>query len=188
MDRDEQIREGFKKLAAKVGPSCTLLGTVQSVDEDEMTCVLYDEDSDLEFEDVRLRPVLDGKESITQFPKEGTWGLAIRLEDEDDWMLIAAGEIDKWRMKIGDSTIEVTDSGIVFNGGSLGGLIKIAELKNQLDKVTQILSAILSVMNGTTITEAGSGAPSSLQIALKTALTGKGTPDYSNIEDTKVTH
>lgn len=118
MDKDELIREGIKKLGGKTGPTCTMLGTVKSVNQEEYTCVIYDEDTDTEEPDVRLRPVLDGSESITTFPKVGSWALAIRIEDDEDWMLVAAGEIDKWEMKIGTTRIKQDATGLVIQKGS----------------------------------------------------------------------
>lgn len=83
----------------------TLMGKVKSVDENEMTCVI--DDDGFEIPEVRLRPALDGKESLTIFPKPGSWSLAVRLEDTDEWMLIAAGEVDKYRIKQNDLVFEM---------------------------------------------------------------------------------
>jgi hypothetical protein len=77
---------------------------------------------------------------------------------------------------------------ILFNGGENGGLIKIESLKSELDKVNQILDAILQIINGTPIPEPGNGANSALQTALSAVLTGKQTPTYSEIENEKIKH
>ncbi len=83
MATEEQIREGFQKLAQKFGPAVSNIAIVKSVDEAKATCVLIDEDEQ-EYLDVRLRPVLNGKQSFLQVPKVGTYVLAIRIEDDDD--------------------------------------------------------------------------------------------------------
>lgn len=94
MSKQEETRELLKKFIKGHGPKGnTMLATVTSVNEGEFTCVLDDDGA--EYEDVRLRPVLDGNESITVFPKVGTWALAVRIEEEEDWMVIAVGEADK---------------------------------------------------------------------------------------------
>lgn len=116
MGKQDEIREALAHHAKRFGPSATMLATVQSVDDANFTCVL--EEDELIYEDVRLRPVLDGNESLTIFPKVGTWCLAVRLEDEEDWMAIAFGEMDKWRFKIGTVEYEATANGHVIKRGS----------------------------------------------------------------------
>lgn len=100
MGKKEEIRAKLAELASLYGPANTLLAKVKSVNEAEFTCVLEDDDdAELVYDDVRLRPVLDGNESVTLVPKIGTWALAIRMEDDEDWMLLAAGEMEKIIMK-----------------------------------------------------------------------------------------
>lgn len=87
-----------------------------------------------------------------------------------------------------DKAFFVVGGVIQFNGGEFGGLTKTLELQLQLDKTNQLLTALLTVINGAPIPEPGSGSPSALQIALKTALVGQELGDYSNIENTSIIH
>ena len=114
MGKEEQIRELLDARAARFGPQPTILATVQSVDELEATCVLYDEETDLEYHDVRLRPVINGKESLTVFPKAGSWCLVVRIEGTEEWMITAYTEIDSWRLKIGDAIMEQDADGLLI--------------------------------------------------------------------------
>ncbi|MDR0628854.1 MAG: hypothetical protein LBG24_04315 [Treponema sp.] len=75
-----------------------------------------------------------------------------------------------------------------LNGTDNGGMVKVRELQNQLQKNNRILSALLSVVRGTPISEAGNGSPSSLQAALATALADTQVGDFSNIPSDKVFH
>ena len=81
---------------------------MKSVDEENATCVLVDEDEQ-EFLDVRLRPVLTGKQSFLQIPKIGSFVLAVRIEDDDDWMVIAQDETDKFLWVTPTAKIEVSE-------------------------------------------------------------------------------
>lgn len=81
-----------------------------------------------------------------------------------------------------------TAGAIQFNDGSYGGLTKTPTLRDQLNKNNELLSAILDVLNGAPIDEPGSGAPSALQIALRTAIAGKPLGDFSDIENEIITH
>jgi hypothetical protein len=118
LGKSEEIRSRLLEWVAKAGPRPTLLGKVKSVNESEKTCVLYDDDTKLDYNDVRLRPVLDGKESITIFPKTGTWALAVRIESEDDWMIVAVGEVAKWSLGVGTATIEQDSNGLLIQKGN----------------------------------------------------------------------
>lgn len=132
MGREEQIRQLLDERAARVGPSPTMLATVKSVNEGEATCVLYDEETALDYYDVRLRPVINGKESITIYPKAGSWCLAVRLENTEEWAVVACSEADKWRLKIGDAIVEQDATGLL--------------IKKQNDTLLQALELIVQAV------------------------------------------
>lgn len=137
-EKAELIRQGLQHLGKKVGPVQTMLAQVESIDEDAATCVL-DEDG-LLVNDVRLRPVLNGKESITIYPKPGCWVLAVRIEDDEDWMVVAADEVDKYRLKVGDTELEVKDGFLVKRGEDT--------LKEVLQLIIEAVSVVV-VLQGT---------------------------------------
>ncbi len=113
MATPEQIREKLKEIAKNDGPAVSNIATVQSVDETKATCVLVDEDGQ-EIFDVRLRPVLTGKKSFILVPKLKSLVLAVRIEDDDDWMVIAADEIEKIGYYIGNTIVEIDATGFLF--------------------------------------------------------------------------
>ena len=83
----------------------------------------------------------------------------------------------------------ITSSGTMkLNDGSLGGLTKTPELQKQLNKTNDLLNAMIKIINGTVITEAGNGATSALQKALSGAISSLQLGDYSQIENTDITH
>ncbi|TDX86173.1 hypothetical protein [Epilithonimonas xixisoli] len=108
MATEEQLREGLQEMAKRFGPAVSNIAIVKSVDEENATCVLIDED-DQEFLDVRLRPVLTGKQSFLQVPKVGSFVLAIRIEDDDDWLVIAQDETEKFLWITPTAKIEVSE-------------------------------------------------------------------------------
>lgn len=77
---------------------------------------------------------------------------------------------------------------ILIDNGQNGGLIKINKLVAELEKINEILNGLLSVINGTPLPTATTGLPDVLQVALKTALIGKQTPVYTDIENEKIKH
>jgi len=76
---------------------------------------------------------------------------------------------------------------IEINGSDFGGLIKIEELKTQLQKNTAILQGLLGTLK-TPITEPGNGSPSAFQATLITAIGALQAGNFSNIENKKVVH
>lgn len=154
MGLHEDIREALFNLAAKVGPMPTVLATVKSVDEGKMTCTLEDDDGAL-ISEVRLRPVLDGKEALTVFPKVGTWALALRIENDDDWMVVAAGEADKWRLKVGEALVEQDASGLL--------------VKQQSDSLLQVIELMIEAVMSVVVLQGRSPDYAKLQQALTKA-------------------
>ncbi len=116
MDKKKQIREAISKLAGKVGPVQSILATVVSVDVNEFTCVI--DDGDNEIYDVRLRPVLNGNESMTLVPKVDSFVLAVRIEEDEEWMIVATDEIDKFRVKVGTLEFEMDGNKFLLKKGS----------------------------------------------------------------------
>lgn len=189
MTREQEIRDALKEFASKVGPLGSVLGTVKSVDAGAFTCVLYDEDSNTELIDVRLRPVLDDNDFLTVIPKVDTWALAIRIEEDEDWMILAVGEADKWKIKIGNTTQEIASTGIVFNGGNLGGMAKIAQLNNNFNSLKvyceAMKAAVSSGLSAVGVAMAANGGTGAT--AFNTAMASQSIT-IENMEDTKVKH
>lgn len=113
MATPEQIRQALKDMAKDHGPAVSNIAKVKSVNENTALCVLVDEDGQ-EILDVRLRPVLSDKKSFILVPKVGSYVLAVRVEDDDDWMIIAADEVTKVGYYIGNTIIEIDAAGFLF--------------------------------------------------------------------------
>lgn len=177
MDRQEQIRRRLKEMASEVAPLFSMLAEVKSVNAGNATVDLHDSDSGLDFFDVRLRPVLNGTKSLTIIPKQNTWALAVRLEDSEDWMVVAVGEMDQYLIDCEE---------VVINGGTNGGLVNWPNAKEQLDKTNEVVQAMMSAFSSwTPVPNDGGGA---LKTAMTSALSGKAVGVFTGLEDTKVKH
>lgn len=113
MPTAEQIRKRLEQMAKNDGPAVSNIAKVKTVDEQKGTCVLIDEDGQ-EILDVRLRPVLTDKKSFVLVPKVGSYVLAVRIEDDDDWMVLAADEIEKIGYYIGSTIFEIDAMGFLL--------------------------------------------------------------------------
>ncbi|NOS94532.1 MAG: hypothetical protein HOP30_21685 [Cyclobacteriaceae bacterium] len=177
MEKSEKIRQMLFQMAKELGPAPTMLARVKSVNETERTCVLVDDQTDLPYEDVQLRPVQDSTKSITLIPKVNTWALAVRIEDQDEWMVIAVGEADK---------ILINSPEIIFNDGNNGGMVNWPDVKAELDKTNEVVNALKQALTGF-VPVAGDGG-SALKTYAATQLSGKNVGDYANKEDLTVKH
>lgn len=146
MDRHEQIRQRFIDLAGKHGPLQTVLAKVDNVNLGGMTCDL--DDDGVMINDVRLTPVITGNETIVIFPKVGSNALAVRIEDDEEWMILACEQAEKYKITVGDCVIEMDSSGI------------------KISKATESLKNILSdlIMAIKSITVATGSGPSGTPI------------------------
>jgi hypothetical protein len=133
MTKAEQIREALKQhIKAHTGMT-TVLATVVSVDEDEMTCEL--DDDGLAIYDVRLKPVLRTDESVVMFPAVDSFVLIGRIEDDEEWMLLACEKVDKYRITVDDCVIEMTSEGIKISKAG-------ESLKNILNDLIDAIKAL----------------------------------------------
>lgn len=111
--KNKAIRDRLREMASTYGPAPTLLGTVKSVSETQ--CIVVDEDFEY---DVRLQVVLDGTEAQTVYPKVGAQALAIRIENSQEWYMVACSELDKWRLSIAQAVIEQDANGLQISKGT----------------------------------------------------------------------
>ena len=87
----------------------------------------------------------------------------------------------------GGTVIVRADKTVELDGTDFGGLIKINELKKELEKTNSFLNAFINVLKAP-VPEPGNGAPSAFQATLNGVISALPLPDYSQIENTKVQH
>lgn len=180
MVSDEELRERFRQTAGAYAPDSSVIAQVDSVNEDECTCVLIDHDGQ-EFFDVRLQPVTGKNKYFLQIPKEKSFVLAVRIEGGDDWMVVACEEVEKVQLIVGSSEVIITENDILLNGGELGGLIKISELTAKLNLLVNTFNTHTHPVTtaGTATNQAGTAAPTT-NVAQRF--------NQSDYEDTTIKH
>lgn len=163
-------------------------GRVLSIEKSDRTCAVLSigGDSDIEIPGVRLQSeVSDGILILPRVDSTVFVGYSKRLAP----FVLQFGDVDYVVMEAGGSTFELSSDGkIRINDGSYGGLTKTRDLVAELNKTNLLLNSLLTVINGFPIPEPGSGAPSALQTALKSAIAGKTLGSFAAIENTQVTH
>lgn len=174
-----KMKEAIERMIADKIPYQVVTGKVVSVDESKMICDVEVTGPDMI--DVRMRAVIDSEaQGVLVIPTVGSYVLVGLINNKKQSAFICGySKVEKVRVLCDE---------IELAGDQYGGLIKIEELKTELNKNNQLLQSILSILNGTPITEPGNGSPSALQVALKGAVAGKSVGNFGNIENTKVKH
>jgi hypothetical protein len=186
MSKEQEIIRRLREIAKQ--PLQTFVASVQEVDEEQATITALPVGGP-ELTDVRLRAAIDGAEDgVILFPEVGSTVLVgIIGNDPDTAFVCRCSVVQKAKLKIGDSTLEISTEGFLMNGGSLGGLINIADLVEKLNAIEQDLNQIKTAFSswvpvpqdgGAALkTAAGSWAGSTLTQTLQ-----------GDLEDTKITH
>ena len=175
-----EIKESIQKMASKGGAGIVFTAKVKSV-QANTTCTV--ELEGLTVSDVRLRAVVNGETSkILVTPKTGSYVLVADLSgDLSQLAVVGYSEVEKIEVDANDE--------IVFNGGNNNGMVKIEELKRNLDTLKNYIMALQSaVATGLGAVGAGTAANGETGAgAFGEAMTGRSI-NFEDMEDTKITH
>lgn len=170
---NDELRRILKQQITGLIPTQVVVGEVIEVSADKTNCDVRCLASDITLHGVRLAPALGASKTCLIVPAKGSLCLVGLVENNAAFnYLVAVQNAEE----------------IILRGGDLGGLVKVEELKAQMEKDSKILRALLNVINGLTIQEPGNGSPSALQLALKTKMANLEEGKYDKIENTKVKH
>lgn len=178
MDPLSEIKESIKKMTSKGGAGIVFTAKVKSVDGE--TCNV--ELEGITLTDVRLRAVVNGENSkILVTPKTDSYVLVVDLAGNlSQLAVVGYSEVEK---------IEVDTDKIIFNGGNNNGLVKIEELKRNLDTLKNYIMALQSaVSNGLASVGAGTEANGATgEEEFNLAMTGRSI-NFEDMENAKITH
>ena len=178
MDPLSEIKESIKKMTSKGGAGIVFTAKVKSVDGE--TCNV--ELEGITLTDVRLRAVVNGENSkILVTPKTDSYVLVVDLAGNlSQLAVVGYSEVEK---------IEVDTDKIIFNGGNNNGLVKIEELKRNLDTLKNYIMALQSaVSNGLASVGSGTAANGATgEEAFNFAMTGRSI-NFEDMENANITH
>lgn len=171
------IRDIIRELAKGDGEAYNLICTVDAVDKEARTvdCTPIDEGAPLL--GVNLQANQNGKVGIVAYPRTGSYvavgfvargsaGIVLLADDIESVEITTAEDKsrvviddDGVRINVGkDTSAELTADGIVLNGGSLGGLVKVKELTDRLNAIENDINSLKSVFTGWTPAPQDGGA------------------------------
>jgi len=121
-----EIKELIQKLIKKSVPMVARVGLVTYVDFEEHSCEVELTDG-TELPAVRLRAVMNDKaEGLIVYPKLGSYVLVSSIDNKSEQSyVVMASEVDT----------------ILFDEGKNGGLVKVEELVNRLNKLEERMNS-----------------------------------------------
>ena len=173
-----------RAIKALVGNSDLIIATVTSIDKNKSCCDV--EIYGNELGEVRLQSIV--KENVKGckiYPSIGSKVVVEQLNDKGDWMVSMYSEVEEILYEVGDSSFEITSQGIVFNNGSLGGLLKLAATVEKLNNLENSLNDLKQVFASWIVIAGDGGA------ALKSAISSWTTDSLqltqnSDVENDKI--
>ena len=185
----DKLRSALERMMKSVHPMQAFAGKVIAVNVDNYTCDVEPADGGSVFRSVRLKASIDNDDNgIVTIPEVDSYVLVSTIGNNKNYAYVSIfSKVKSYLIKCSNGVkIEIKDNGEVhLNGDGLGGLVKVAELKTQLDKNTQLLEAIQNVFNSWTPVPNDGGAALK---AASTSFTTMPTANLSNIENEKVKH
>lgn len=198
------IKDIIKQLANSGGSSSLLVGTVTAVDKDARTVDVEPLNEDAPVLGVNLQANQEAKVGVVQFPRVGSFVAVSMLTGYAAGVVVLTEDIESVEVVISDSTsrltidedgarlyvdqntsAELSKDGIVLNGGSYDGVIKIVKLTEKLNGLVDTVNALIQDYVGHTHT-GNMGSPTSPSIVPFTQTAAKfNKGDY---EDEKVKH
>lgn len=109
---EQQIKDQFYHLASKVGPVVIIPATVLVVNDDDTVHVRFSDDS--EVEDARLRSVVKDGNRYVLLPSVGSIVQMARIENSDEFVVIAVEEITKIKCAIGTVSLDIDADGFLI--------------------------------------------------------------------------
>lgn len=143
-------------------------GRVKSVNRTNMTCIVVLEGGGGEIE--ASLQVGDKSKGLVQIPKENSMVMVV-IRGKSQGFVVMVEEVEE----------------VIIRGGENGGLIKIGELVENLDKMTKRIDGIIeAIKNSTTVAQDGGTSMKASIVASLNTLTEK--EDFSKIENEKIRH
>jgi hypothetical protein len=186
---DEQVRAALVEFIIKHISVC-FVGVVSDTSKAESDGVVTVKYNDLEFE-ARLQSVtgMADKGCIIVPKANSEVFCASEGNSDNSFVVVAYSEIEKALLKIGNTSVEITSEKVSINGGKLGGLVNLQELKNNLDGLKQYVEAINSALpSAFSAVGASTAANGALGAAsYQGSMAGKAV-QLKDMEDKKVLH
>ena len=160
----DNIKDTIRKLAQQDGETVALVCTVDAVDKKARTidCTPVNEGAPLLGVNLQANQGSDfglviypekGAFVVVGFMADGAAGLMLATDKIESaemviWETAAAIDAEGVRVKTAKMSADINKEDIIFNGGKLGGLIKIEDLTKRLNLIEKDINKLKTAMSG----------------------------------------
>lgn len=190
-----KLIEAIRKIVLPLIKDQSVKAKVLSIDKTNNVCDVEPISGGAKYLDVKLTAINgETKSKIISYPKIGSEVIiSIIKNNEANAYVSQVSEVESFlveneKCKVlikEDGSVNIDSDNIVINGGDFGGLIKVDELKKQLDKNTNTLKAIQNVFNAWVVAPGDGG---SVLKGASTSFTSMPLASLNSIENKKVKH
>ena len=160
------IQDAIRQLAQGGRQTVSLVCTVDAVDKEARTvdCTPLDEGAPLL--GVNLQANQGSRFGIVAFPRVGSYvvvgfvadgsaGVVLLTDDEESIEAVISestarivADEEGVRVRMGDDTsAELTDEGVILNGGNFGGMVEAEQLTRRINTIEQDINALKNVFS-----------------------------------------
>lgn len=198
---DQKIGHELRRITRTDRATHTLMSgkvVAGSIDTTAMTCSVLltiddntdaGDDTNVQTDNVMLNCVSMNSNGFLLYPADNSDVIVGEIDGPGQYTLIKCSNLLKAVVLVGSSSVTVKDSLIQFNDGSLGGLVEIQKLKDNLKAVRDYIKNTLEPAINTGITGVGIGSSASGTTGagdFTSALTGQDIT-FEDMENTKIT-
>lgn len=184
------IQECVRILAGTTGMKQVMLiiGEVKEVDEDNRTCSVEStiDTETLLYSGVGLIP--ETADGFVLVPSIDSTVIMARFENGETY-IIKCSDIQKINCYISAAHKFTFDtSGFIWNGGSLGGMVKVIDLTAKINALENKLNAVLTAIGTTWVPVANDGGAALKALFIPPLSTLLTVTSQASIEDAKIKH
>ncbi len=170
MENIKDIIRGFFNVHVSEQEFYSVRAKVLDINTTKNTCTVQTFEDKSELPDVQFGAFKGSILGFILIPKVGSI-VTVNFYNKDEGYISNASELQSLKMIFKDIssneiTFEITDTGIVFNSGTLGGLVKIAEMTARFNDLEALHNQLQTDFNGWTPVANDGGT------ALRTVLLG----------------
>ena len=160
---EQELGEAFEKAVKTITRQLQVVdGTVGPVDMTAFTCdvMVGDSNGSTTYHDVTLRVLKNSQASFIEIPVVGS-ACTIYFMD---------GNLGRPKMFMVDQTAQllINCTQVAFNGGNLGGMVKVIDLVTRLNNIENLVNSFFALFNGHTHNVTAVGAPTGPTLAQET--------------------
>lgn len=184
----ERVNKALKRLARGEQRVQVITGKVSAVNG--MVCDVVPSDGGAMMFDVRLTVTSSSDEvGCVAVPMVGSSVIIGMLNgDPNAWTVLHVERIERWFLNLpGKASIEARPNGnVLINGESYGGLVKVQELRSELQKVNTFLITLRTAITAAVPAPGDGGA--AIKAAVASAIQTLQLPTYTSIESQRTKH